>query len=156
LFKNDLNKNNISLEDIHKDEFWKILINDKHIRCILNYIKSTDSIKEAKEIINNLEEECKCGCKALNELVIYLKQKNQEMNSINLHKSESEIDLDELIQQINKVEVKKSNKKKKKKRSKEDVEITEFKKNLLSDSKHSNNTFKLKPSFTDAWIESLK
>jgi hypothetical protein len=158
LFKNDLNKNNISLEDIHKDEFWKMLINDKHIRCILNYIKTTDSITEAKEIFNNLEEECKCGCKSLNELAVYLRQKNKDMNNINLSKSESQIDLDELIQQINTVEVKKSKKKKKKPTTIpiEDIEIIEFKKVLFSDSKNSNNTLKLKPTFSNDWLQKLK
>jgi hypothetical protein len=157
IFKNDLNKGNISLENIHKDEFWKILVNDKYMRCILNYIKSNESIKEAKEIFNNLEEECNCGCKAINDLAVFLKQKNQQINGNSLKKSDSQIDLDELLQQINEVKVKKFSKKKKKTPLiPEDIEISEFKRALISDSNHSKKTLKFKPVFSNDWIEKLK
>ena len=152
IFKNELNFSNVSFIDIHKEEFWRRLTDDVYIRCIIKYIKLNDSVKQSKEVFDNIEEECKIYSNGMNDLITFLKNNNYVENTIVKDNSTTSIDLEELINQINVIE---EHSIKKKKKNRLDIEIDQFKKILIKETVHSFKIHKIKPNFTIEWIENL-
>ncbi len=81
----------ISMENLHKEEFLDVIINDEFIKSLLNEINNKDISEfiEQRAIISNIEEEIKSSdkdMKKLKDLIDKIDNKNDTIDTVNLSK----------------------------------------------------------------------
>ncbi len=152
-----------------REVYVSIVLKDNFIKTIITYTRSIINTEELSLLIDFLEED-----KKKSGMTIFLNYLNEQLNLImdECKKEEDEIktkltitktnenyDLDELVKYIQYDEKSKSKKKTKKKKriiTKEDIEIEEFRINLLKNSQNAKHVKKIKPIISQEWIKNIR